>query len=698
MAFKRLIIWSIIGTGISSVTTQLLTVREFLSQFHGNEITISLVLFSWLLLTGLGSLAAKPVRRVSPAAYSLLLLTCALMPLAQLLAVRGFRELLFVHGSAPGFYRILSYIGIIIAPYCFLSGFVLPCALRAMRAGRQPFTSGDVYLTDSIGDIAGGALFSFVLVYRTTPFGAVAVSSSLLILTALLLLKKGARFLFLAPPLFLCLVFFFYSMNRPFERRTLSPEYGNIVRYQESPYGRIVVSREGNQYTLWESGQPLYSGADPAGTEEKVHYPLSQLDRVRDVLLVSGGLGRTPAEIARYGRVRVDYVELDPHLTAEALAAGIIRRTPLLRIIHADGRRFIRTTPRRYDAIIMDLPEPDTFQVNRFFTREFFALAKSRLKKNGILSFGIEYAPNYISEVRQKKLSTLYNTVRAQFRNVRILPGEKAWFLCRDGRLWTDIPARLKEKSIRTTYIEGYFYGNVTDERIRDLEKGLDRKEFINTDFAPRLINITFREWFLKHGASPGCFVAALAFLAAVYFILMRREEYVLFSTGFAAMGAEMLVVFAFQVLYGYIYLQIGAIVTAFLLGLLPGAVMGNMPRRGRRGALLVSDGALLSLLALFLVWVAGFRYAFHPGVFLAYGFLFSMVCGFQFPVAAGVIGERDQPLAGCLAADLWGAAAGTLVTGAILIPLWGIQSAVIFLILMKISSTMVIVWKGRRA
>ena len=76
--YKRLIIWSIIGTGISSVTTQLLTIREFLSQFHGNEITISLVIFCWLLLTGIGSLAAKAIKRISIAGYSLLVLIISL--------------------------------------------------------------------------------------------------------------------------------------------------------------------------------------------------------------------------------------------------------------------------------------------------------------------------------------------------------------------------------------------------------------------------------------------------------------------------------------------------------------------------------------------------------------------------------------------------------------------------------------------
>ena len=103
---KRLIILSIIGTGISSVTTQLLTIREFLTQFHGNEITISLALFSWLSVTGIGSFAAKAVKRPSLTVYSLLTLGMAIWPLLQIVVIRGLRETVFIHGASPGFYPI----------------------------------------------------------------------------------------------------------------------------------------------------------------------------------------------------------------------------------------------------------------------------------------------------------------------------------------------------------------------------------------------------------------------------------------------------------------------------------------------------------------------------------------------------------------------------------------------------------------
>ena len=94
-------------------------------------------------------------------------------------------------------------------------------------------------------------------------------------------------------------------------------------------------------------------------------------------------------------------------------------------------------------------------------------------------------------------------------------------------------------------------------------------------------------------------------------------------------------------------------------------------------------------MLLLFLIWIAFFPVELHSLVFLLYFVLFSALCGFQFPVAANIIGEKTSPAAGCLAADLCGASVGTLVTGTLLIPLWGIGVAVIFLILVKVTSGM---------
>lgn len=53
----------VIATGISSVVTQLLTIREFLAQLQGNEFVIALILFNWMILGGTGTLLARWVTR-----------------------------------------------------------------------------------------------------------------------------------------------------------------------------------------------------------------------------------------------------------------------------------------------------------------------------------------------------------------------------------------------------------------------------------------------------------------------------------------------------------------------------------------------------------------------------------------------------------------------------------------------------------
>ncbi|MFP4037223.1 MAG: hypothetical protein ACLFUE_06860 [Desulfobacteraceae bacterium] len=694
---RGLILWSVIGAGLSTVPAQLLVVREFLDQFHGNEITISLVLCCWLLLTGAGSLAAKPVKRPGVGLYAFLCLILAVWPLAQLVGIRLARDLAFAHGAAPGFYGILLFVVGTTAPYCLLAGFILPCALSAVRARGFSLSSGGLYITDSIGDIAGGAAFSFLLVYWLRPFEAVVATSVVLAAAALVLLAAARKIFLVGAGAVLGAALVFLGTDQGFELNTLEWRYGEIVRYEESPYGRVVVTQEGSQYTFWESGVPLTTGDETADLEERIHYPLSQLDRVESVLLVSGGIGGALGEVEKYRPREIDYVELDPAVTRAAAELGLLGQVPGLSIKNIDGRRYVRGTDKTYDAVIMDLPDPDTFQANRFFTSRFFSMVRERLRPGGVFSFGLDYYPNYLSEEMRCKISSIYNTAALHFDNVLMLPGEKVYFLCRSGPLSSSIPERLEDLGISTTYIKGYYHGNVSPERIKMLRDALDPDEAVNTDFQPRVMSLVFQEWFKKHHTSPVPFLAVLGVLTCLYMVFMKREEYTLFTTGLATMGIEMVVVFTFQVLHGYVYLEIGAIVTAFLAGLLPGAAAGKLwQSAGARNKVLFADAALILGAGAYYVWLHYGVVDLHPRWFLVYGFCFSFFCGFQFPAAAELIGEEKSPAAGCLAADLAGAAIGTLAVGALLIPLMGIKAAAGALILVKASSSALILIGGR--
>ncbi len=694
---KSLIVWSIIGTGISSITVQLVTIREFLTQFRGNEITISLVLFVWLLLNGIGSLLSRLVKISKASTYSLIILLIALWPLPQLIIIRYFRDVLMVHGVSPGFYQIFFYVTMTTAPYALLTGFILPCALDLLKAHHHDFTSGELYITDNIGDILGGVIFSFFLVYWLNPFKTVAVTSGVLVFISLHLFIRDKKNHLTVMALMVFSIFYAYALNSGFEKSTLIKQYGDVVKYRETPIGRLVITKEESQHTFWESGTPLYSDGDIISSEEKVHYPMCQLDKtVGDVLLISGGIGDTLPELYKYNPENIDYVELDPELTDMAVEAGILREMPGLNIINLDGRAFLKKTKKKYDAIIVDLPEPDTFQLNRFYTSEFFALTKKKLNKDGILSFGVKAYENYISDITKSKLSSIYNTVSQYYDNIEIIPGNEAYFICSDKILTLDIPARLEEKSIKTEYIQYYFHGNVTQERISTVRNSIDPEEFVNTDFEPRLLNISFKEWFSKHGSTPNIFLIIVICVVLIYIFLMKKEEYILFSSGMASMAVEMLVIYCFQIIYGYIYLKVGVLITAFLFGLLPGAAVGSSFRQKKYSELILSEIFIIALLLCLFIWINFIKSDLQQVWFVIYSIIFSFFCGFQFPVVTGIIGEKNSPAAGCLAADLAGAATGTLLAGTLLVPLVGIQATVIIIIFIKITSSIIILF-GRK-
>jgi len=50
--------------GIASTLGQVMFLRELVVLFCGNELTIGIVLASWLLWTGLGGLMAKRIREI----------------------------------------------------------------------------------------------------------------------------------------------------------------------------------------------------------------------------------------------------------------------------------------------------------------------------------------------------------------------------------------------------------------------------------------------------------------------------------------------------------------------------------------------------------------------------------------------------------------------------------------------------------
>jgi spermidine synthase len=159
--------------------------------------------------------------------------------------------------------------------------------------------------------------------------------------------------------------------------------------------------------------------------------------------------------------------------------------------------------------------------------------------------------------------------------------------------------------------------------------------------------------------------------LAALVVGGRRRPQFVAgFSTaamGFSMIGLEMLLLLAFQAVYGYVYQQLAVVIAAFMAGMALGTWLAmRPPARGGMRALAVTQllaaAAPLLLLALFQAPGAG-RMAF-PALAAVSG----MLGGYEFAVAS-----RMVPRPGKLyALDLAGSCLGAILFSIWLVPVFG--------------------------
>ncbi|MCL4722279.1 MAG: hypothetical protein KJ041_10080, partial [Gammaproteobacteria bacterium] len=121
------------------------------------------------------------------------------------------------------------------------------------------------------------------------------------------------------------------------------------------------------------------------------HVPLLAQENPTRALLICFGVGNTASAIAAHDSVRhIDIVDLNRNvfLTAPAFAAtnGNVQRDPRVRLIHDDGRNFLRHADQTYDLITSEPPPPMAAGVYRLYSREYYEDARARLSPTGLMS------------------------------------------------------------------------------------------------------------------------------------------------------------------------------------------------------------------------------------------------------------------------------------------------------------------------
>jgi spermidine synthase len=455
-----------------------------------------------------------------------------------------------------------------------------------------------------------------------------------------------------------------------------------IVHFEDTPYSKIVVTRTDHQYNFYENGTFLFSENNTIMSEENVHYAMAQHAEPDNVLLISGGISGSINEILKYKIKSLDYIEQNPKIIEIGeLYTNNISADPRVKIIYQDARHFLKANhKKKYDVVLINLPDPSSAQINRFYTLEFFEELKKDLDESAVICISLTATSNYMGEQSRKINSSVFLTLKLLFQNVIIMPGGFNYFIASDGTLSRSINELLEVKNIKNTYLNPYY---LNDKKIEQesklLEEMLSEKVSINYDFKPVVYLYQLDYWLSQFDLNYLILFVIMLFPITYSLLKMNFINYGIFVTGISASAIEVILIIAFQVIYGYTYQMMGILITFFMAGLFVGSIfiikkIKVFVRTYSLVQYLIGIYSMLVALSLYILRAAPVSGIFVHIAFILLIFIIGILTGLQFSLASRL---RTMPIlkiaASTYASDLLGAAVGAVLVAAFLIPYFGI-------------------------
>ena len=739
---SRIAPFVIILIGFTSIVVQVVLIRELGVVFYGNELSTGAILCVWLLWTAVGS--GLFTRFFHPGRPERLIglfqgLLAVILPFSLHL-VRHSKILLNVTlGEMIGFIPMLTISLLSLAPFCICSGLLygLACGWLTPLTGDPNRSIGRVYFLEAVGAGVGGWIASFLFIPILGPTEILIILSVFNLFSALLISgiqlpasTTGRISVALITGFVIALLFIGAPRFQANLDRLLWRGY-HLIGTEHSIHGNIAVTRMGEQYSFYQNGLLMFTVPDRLSSESAVHFTLLEHPHPRHILLIGGGLGGSLDEVLKHPTVEtIDYVELDPTLvqTAKKIlpqeTTGALSH-PKVTIHTVDGRRFVQSADRQFDTILLNLPNPYTAQLNRFYTVEFFREVHHSLDRPGVFSFQVASSENAIGPELALFLRSMDAGIRTAFSEVVHLPGETLRFIVSNtpGILTSDpdtLISRLHARQLETQYVREYYLPyELSPDRSAAFEERMHSAgtPVLNTDFRPIGYLYDTMLWATTYSrAFKGLFalftrlktfhlVVATGGLVVlcITIVWMARGRKGLFQSGvhasifaigFTEISLEVILILGFQVIFGYVYSRLAVIISGYMVGLSLGTMC--MLRKSRSGrpfrmlkiaqtAMLTYPLFVLGLLHLF------HRWSLHGGSDTWIGWIFpaltagaGFIGGYQFPLANRLIRDEEESViasAGKLyGLDLLGSSLGALFTSAILIPTQGVRATLFFL------------------
>jgi len=297
----------------------------------------------------------------------------------------------------------------------------------------------EILSMDYVGSLGGALVFTYFLLTRfslakiTFILGmvnvAVALIGFLLFIRLIPRKKLMGSFCLLAVAALVMGFFKAEDWTRYSEQRYYRDP---IVLSKTTRYQHLVLTKRDQRLQLFINGHLQFSSNDERIYHEMLIHPAMSIVRERSrVLILGGGDGLALREILKYPTVEsVTLVDIDPEMVrlageypdlvrlndgalldnritvinSKAFIPGDLveftqtsdrpsqmfsrklHKVADVKVFTVDAERYVRETEGLFDAVFIDLPDPDMLELAKLYSVDFYAALRERLKPHGVIA------------------------------------------------------------------------------------------------------------------------------------------------------------------------------------------------------------------------------------------------------------------------------------------------------------------------
>jgi len=721
---------SLFYIGFGSILSQILLVREFLVNFYGNELSIGIIFACWLVWVGLGSAFGNSIIKHNKNLFRLFLVIIAITPaitFVQILAVKFVRA--FIHTTTGEFLSMLDLLGfsfVVLSAGCFLWGLLFTLGAKSLTLEKDELWFGvnKAYILESLGSVIGGLLFSFVFasLFLTLQIVFLIVIIAWCVVLRIAISEKKWLMTFYLVGMTIVFVALLQPI-RLLEHKINGYQWSFInnkltfVRSIDTKYQNLSLLCLENQHTIYADGRPAYNIPNTYDAELFTHSIMIHQTDAKRVLVLGGGFNGVIKEVLKYPVHDVKYVEIDPALLPFVEPVANIQNQQALHdsrvhIVYMDGRELLRRKMPSFDVIVMNVGEPSTASLNRFYTVEFFRQCYQSLNDNGIFAFSFPSSTEYLADELKDLNVSIYQTFKYVFTNTLIIPGTHAVLIgTKSTKPLVSQPDSLAQRFTTTRISAEYFTKYMFEElmppdQIKFITNTLEAAKSIriNTDNNPVTYYFDLLLWnkflqgnnqFFSYITSFWIFVAGSVGSGLILLLILlhlrqpKKQKQITLAAiitvcGMTGMALNLLFLINFQEAFGSIYEMVGAMIAANMLGLALGTLVasqliGKYKQKTLLFAVLITIISVVLLLPKLLDFLLFIRLI---PITLFVTLLSGGLIGMLFGLVNRFHLHNSSNVGSIYAFDVFGSSIGALTTCSLLLPVLGIQETGIFLAL----------------